>query len=158
MFIRHAKLLTAIALPFLLIFVSGCDKNTVVEDTVSDDPPVTRTVERPGDFDIELGETVLLGGTNLQLTFSVVQQDSRCPSDVVCVTEGNAVITISTDTGGILRKDYDISIPGLVFTPYEFNDVVRIGDLAIKLVELNPYPDTSRRGDDPYRASFQRID
>ena len=58
----------------------------------------TATVGQP--FDLKFGQSADVAGTNLRLTFTRVAGDSRCPTDVVCVWEGDAEIAIRIDRGG----------------------------------------------------------
>ena len=48
---------------------------------------------------LAFGETVAVPGTVLRLTLSDVPSDSRCPIDVECVWEGNALTVIGISAG-----------------------------------------------------------
>jgi len=52
------------------------------------------------DFEIALGKTVAIAGTAQQVTFTAVTEDSRCPTDVVCVWAGNARISLRVTAAG----------------------------------------------------------
>ena len=52
------------------------------------------------DFEIALGKTVAIAGTAQQVTFTAVTEDSRCPTDVVCVWAGNARISLRVTGAG----------------------------------------------------------
>ena len=52
------------------------------------------------DFEIALGKTVAIAGTAQQVTFDAVTEDSRCPTDVVCVWAGNARVSLRVTAAG----------------------------------------------------------
>lgn len=154
------KVFLAAILPLCLFLVTGCDETSTVDTNNNDsnDPPIERTVEITGEFNIIVGETIRLEGTDLEFTFSAVRQESRCPSDVDCIHAGEATISITAGKRGNEKKDSETRIPGLVPIPYESNEVVRVGDFLFQLIRLEPYPDTSRPDDGPYRATFRIIE
>ena len=157
---RSLPLSHSIFLSICLILLTGCDQTQTAETSEKDSTlfPISKTVGQAGEFEIVAGETIRIEGTDLQLTFSAVQHESRCPSDVTCITAGYAVIEIRAEAGPIENKDFQVSIPGLVPSPYDTNDVVRVGDYAFRLIKLLPYPDTSNSSDDRHRATFRLID
>ncbi|MCI0707590.1 MAG: hypothetical protein L0Y80_08925 [Ignavibacteriae bacterium] len=63
------------------------------------------------------GNSITLEPDNFVLEFSSVEQDSRCPDDVVCVWQGEAeiMLTLLIQRGRMRRN---VTIPGLVQTPY----------------------------------------
>ena len=68
---------------------------------------------------------------NDQLKFTITEiNDSRCPSDVVCVWEGEAVVTVRLEEpqqGVIELSTYD-------------NQLDTIGSFSFELVDVSPYP------------------
>ena len=68
---------------------------------------------------------------NDQLKFTITEiNDSRCPSDVVCVWEGEAVVTVRLEEpqqGVIELSTYD-------------NQIDTIGSFSFELVDVSPYP------------------
>jgi hypothetical protein len=52
------------------------------------------------DFDLTPGAIAAIAGTPLRIRFDAVADDSRCPSDVQCVWEGNATIRLTADSAG----------------------------------------------------------
>jgi hypothetical protein len=48
---------------------------------------------------LSMGQEVSVEGTPLRLVFTRVVEDSRCPVDVVCVWEGNAVVEVGIAVG-----------------------------------------------------------
>lgn len=86
----------------------------------------------PGDsVEVAVGESVAVRGSSARVLF-VGANDSRCPSDVVCVTAGDAVIVLAfsgdagarTDTIYLVRQPRSVNYAG-----YRF-----------EAAGLNPYP------------------
>lgn len=51
-------------------------------------------------FTLKTGQSAVIEGEDLKIRFDAVESDSRCPSDVVCVRAGEAVIKVTaTQTG-----------------------------------------------------------
>lgn len=98
-----------------------------VEKTIVAEPGVA--------FSLHVGETAVLKGTGTRITFNKVTQESRCPTDVVCVWAGDASIDISLspEQGAAESRVLTLSSP---------NSEARIGDLIIRFTGLAPYPST----------------
>lgn len=109
----------------MLAIVAGC---ATVETAVVADPGVT--------FSLAAGKTAAVNGNNARITFNRVTEDSRCPTDVVCVWAGDARIelTISRDGSPVDTKVVSVTAPN--------NEVVS-GDLRIRFVGLAPAPRSS---------------
>jgi hypothetical protein len=50
-------------------------------------------------FDLRLGDSVWVDGNGLRIVFEGVSSDSRCPIDVQCIWEGDALVRLELDTG-----------------------------------------------------------
>lgn len=46
------------------------------------------------EFTLAPGQTAGVSGTSIRLTFERVSEDSRCPVDVTCIWEGDAVVVL----------------------------------------------------------------
>lgn len=57
-------------------------------------PPLPQGPHLGAPFRVRHGETVTLTDADLDVEFLSVEQDSRCPTGVVCVWEGQAVIVV----------------------------------------------------------------
>ena len=53
----------------------------------------------PIEVTLSHGEDRVIEGTVLRMTFAAVLEDSRCPTDVVCVWEGNATVEVGIAAG-----------------------------------------------------------
>ena len=107
-----------------------------------------RTVESDT-FDVALGESILLNNSGVEVGFSEILNESRCPSDVVCCWEGMARIEVwlkvpDQDTlflEPIIYGYVDRSSPGghkTVLSDY----------FGITLQQLDPYPIVDTTGVD----------
>ncbi len=121
-----------------VVALAGCSTSAVTGPTV----PLNQR------FTLAVGETATVDRTAVRLQFVGVTGDSRCPADVVCIEGGDAVVEVRVTGSGSP-------------TAYQFHtgDAQRAqvvyGALRVVLVELQPYPFSSRQtapGD--YRATF----
>ena len=60
-----------------------------------DSEPQAVLVQKGSDFHLMTGETARVSGSFVNITFTGVREDSRCPADVQCVWQGNAVVRIA---------------------------------------------------------------
>ena len=106
-----------------------------------------RIVEPGASFTLAPEESADVRGANARITFKQVREDSRCPTDVMCVWAGDAKIEITIARQGTADESRVLSI-----TPP--NNEVLVGNLRIRFVSLAPVP---RQSDNPprrYRADF----
>jgi hypothetical protein len=85
-------------------------------------------------FSLPLGKTAGVAGSTTRLTFRQVSEDSRCPTNVVCVWEGDAKIELLPVRDGTVGQRVILSL----HTPNE----AQVGDLFVRFVGLTPYPAT----------------
>lgn len=99
-------------------------------------------------FVLAPGESARIEDTSIGLRFDSVLGDSRCPADAICVWGGDAIVRIEVvpQRGG--RRQYDLHTGDL--RPAQH------GDLTIALVQLEPYPFSSRPiQPNDYRATLR---
>lgn len=98
------------------------------------------------DFQLALGESVMIEGSGVTLTFEDVPSDSRCPKDVVCVWAGNAQVRLV--------------VAGAAAGAVELNTTLdptsaAIDGVELRLVRLEPAPvSTSPTRKTSYRATL----
>lgn len=83
-------------------------------------------------LNLKIGETVLLSTEGLQLRLNAVTEDSRCPSDVQCVTAGTASIALMISRTGTTQQVLMLSIPS--------PDSENYAGFEIRFLDLSPYP------------------
>lgn len=91
-------------------------------------------------FEVEFGEQVILDETGLRIEFSLLAEESRCAAQVQCVQAGRAGVVLTVHDHQDVRYQLVAYIPGLVATPYRFNDIIQFQDLRFRLLRVNPYP------------------
>jgi len=94
------------------------------------------------DFELRLGETARLEGSDLVLQFISVPSDSRCPTGVQCVHAGDATARLRVEGGGGPEASLDLHTND---QPKEGTQ----GSFVIRLVVLRPLP----RDGQPVQAS-----
>jgi len=121
------KTLTILSALFLLVLLSGCNKNS----------------ELTGDSSFSLNDTLKLAinksaiNNENQLTIRIdsVLNDSRCPMDVECIWEGNAAVRFlfinDKEKTKFILNTYGGS---------NFRSDTIIDGYSIQLVKLQPYP------------------
>ena len=125
------------ALLFCLLAATACDESAT-------GPTVNVDVR----FTLAPGETASVQGRGVKLRFEGVTGDSRCPADAVCIQGGDAVVKVaaSGDSGSLTLE---------LHTGDSSRASVTYGSVKVTLVELQPYPFSSRTiapGD--YRATL----
>ena len=105
---------------FLVVFLFLCNNES---ETYPENFQVgTEKSYKPGDdylSDVE----------SLKFKISEIN-DSRCPSDVTCIWQGEALVTI----------DLEIPFKGTIRLSTYDNQTDTIGNYSFKLVEIEPYP------------------
>ena len=121
-----------------LLSATACDEDSVAGPTVG-------LNER---FTLAPGEVAAVQDVGVRVQFVEVTGDSRCPADAVCIQGGDALVKIRVSEGSS-TSSYDLH------TGDTSRAAVVHGSVKIALVELQPYPFSSRTispGD--YRATF----
>ena len=94
------------------------------------------------------GQTVEVT-TGLSVRFVSVIGDSRCPGDAICIQGGDAIVRVEIESAaGRAQRDLHTG----TLAPVSFDDV------QLRLVELQPYPFSSRPFDPrEYRATLRVV-
>ncbi len=145
----------SILIPTLICLLAGCRDYGVDSNSGPGQTPGQKDIEVQPDvpFELPLGGTARLQGTDLQIEFTFVNEDSRCASNVTCIHAGRAIILLTITDGQFARHQLVAHIPGLVATPYRLNDIIQFDNHRYRLLRLNPYPvDGVSVDDSDYRA------
>lgn len=121
------------------LIVSCSDDCTLTPVDSGGDPPANLITMMP--VDLDFGETIILKPEDLAVTFAAVPYDSRCPSDAVCVWEGQAVITLRLVDAQADRHDVYLTIRG-GYPPADYAYAEPFDTLGYRFLFLNltPYP------------------
>ena len=105
---------------------TGCEKDLELKSTL----PLNDTIE------IANFETLYNYENKLILRMDSVLNDSRCPSNVQCVWEGNAEVRFLFTVDSI-QTDFALNTHG----GNQFNSDTIIDGYSISLLDLSPYPE-----------------
>ncbi len=96
-------------------------------------PNPVETVPVNQEFDIAVGQSVVVGGQSLIITFVRLDEDSRCPQGVLCLWAGNARATFRMEKPGVTTAEADLN------TTLDPRSTFFAG-YGIVLKQLTPYP------------------
>jgi hypothetical protein len=91
-------------------------------------------------FKIKYGQELTVKGEDLKIKFDSLLDDSRCPTDVKCVWEGDAKILISVRRARAKESHLELH------TNQNFTRAGKYQKYTIKLIALDPYPRTRFQG------------
>jgi len=98
-------------------------------------------------LELSVGDTSVVPGTKVSVTFVRVVDDSRCPKGVTCVWEGDATVELRVTPDGGEPQTVQLHVNARTG-----KDVVVRG-LRLALERLEPYPEEGRSiGARDYRA------
>lgn len=92
--------------------------------------PLLVQLNRP--FKLQVTNSALEPLSGVLLTFKSVIRDSRCPTGVLCVWEGEAVVEVNIKIRGIDYGDFEMST-------YDAR-IIDLGAYFIQFKDLDPYP------------------
>jgi hypothetical protein len=99
----------------------------------SNTPADTKVVAIDRDFDLSPGESAMIDGSALTVSFVKAAEDSRCPTGVQCIWAGNGAVALTVNTPSTGK--YTVTL-NTTLTP----KTVKAGPYEITLVDLKPYP------------------
>jgi hypothetical protein len=85
---------------------------------------------------VAAGETASIGDEGLIVTFLEVTEDSRCPSNAICVRAGHATVLVRFERDGQDLGEYSLSLG----EGRENETAATVDGYTVKLVRLDPYP------------------
>ena len=113
---------------------------------VGDASALGQTTSLDREFTLAPGESASIEDTGIGVRFTSVRSDSRCPVDVNCIHAGSAQVRI-TVVCGESQRDHELQTGGAP---------VHDDDVTIALVNLQPYPHSTRATDPrDYRATLR---
>jgi hypothetical protein len=117
--------------------MTGCDQTS----------PTGPTVPINSEFVLAPGQSAVIEGANISIQFDGVEGDSRCPADALCIQGGDARVRVEV-TSARGRREYELHTGN--------TQPVRHDDVTIHLVQLAPYPFSSRTiAPDEYRVTLR---
>lgn len=108
---------------------------SLVEPTSEPETELAMNLNEP--FALPAGESVWVTGTDLQVSFTKVVEDSRCPTQVNCFWTGRAVIEMEVQQGAAAPQTITFDTNP---APTELHDTIEVNGYTIHLKSLDPYP------------------
>ena len=100
-------------------------------------PTDTAIVPASTEMTLKVGQELPVGGSVVRILFARVVEDSRCPIDVVCVWEGNALVELGIRAG--MGPTFPLQLnTALQPRAIEWNGV------RVTLLEVQPAPRASQ--------------
>lgn len=93
---------------------------------------VSAELDKP--FELKFSQEAIIDSENISIRFINFIQDSRCPSDVVCIWEGQATIRVSVEVDGTDAGQYMLTIGA------DPSPSAAFGQYSVTLLGLEPYP------------------
>jgi hypothetical protein len=133
-----SRILIAIVVSFTWVLVSAA--YVARSDSTGTSVPIEEQSENAvleREFKIKYSQELTVKGQGLKVKFDSLLEDSRCPTDVKCVWEGDAKILISVRRASAKESKMELHTNG------RFSQAGKYRQYVIKLVTLSPYPRTS---------------
>jgi len=96
--------------------------------------PMSVEASLDSEFVLQINQSAQIKSEDISVTFLNVTSDSRCPSDVTCIWQGQAAIELDVQKGG-LESTVSLSIGGDSSPEESIFD-----SYMIQLVDISPYP------------------
>jgi hypothetical protein len=143
----------------LAIAVTACSDAVVTGDTTSETVvPGTPTTDASGSqtpgpgggvealgVTLKLGEEAQVAGEPVKIAFLEILEDSRCPTDVNCVWEGNAGIRLGIQVGNEPRQSVELNTATDPRTAEHRGYVFIVARVEPQPVSTQPVPDADYR-------------
>ena len=127
-----------------LLFLAACASGGTT-------PPAAPSPALEEEFVLSPGETATVSGTNVRVTFERVSEDSRCPTDVNCIWEGDAVVVLK-----VKAEDQEATREVHTQGGASRSRQARAGNYLVTLVRLDPAPrSTGAIEPSAYRATLK---
>jgi hypothetical protein len=136
---RGGSSLLGLALPILIVL--GCSDSTGPDSDRQD-----ALIQAAQEMTLRVGEEKAVANSVVRLAFGQVLEDSRCPVDVMCVWQGNAMVELG------IRAGMGPTCPIRLNTTLEPRSTVWNG-IRISVLELQPTP----RAADPTKADAYQV-
>jgi len=104
-----------------MIFIGGCIQN--IPDL---DVP----------FQLKINQVAFIKSENIKIIFMNVTEDSRCPSDVECIWEGQVTIVINIFKNNQFIGEFNLTSR----TGFDELAIKEFDGYSINLIKVEPYP------------------
>lgn len=132
------------------VVVNGDTATTFVAQGTPPDGPTNASVGSP--FNLPVGQTLQVG--EVRVRFDEVLEDSRCPTNVICVWQGRARIQILVGINGTGDNPTELMLEGA----REDLSLQVVDKYGVRLEALNPYPGSTGKEKPEYVATLTVIE
>jgi hypothetical protein len=145
--ISRLGLLALIIIPVLLL------SHTAILPTINESAYAAAPVEIGQPFDLKVDQTAYLQSADLVIKFVNVTEDSRCPSDVTCIWEGQVSVLVDlTGADGKSFGNFTLTIRG---GAADNSSAKAVNGYLLRLVDVQPYPKSTQKiSPSDYTAKF----
>ena len=119
----------------VIILIAGCVKQIPQESAIS------ANLDTP--FQLEINQIASIDSNDIRIKFLNITEDSRCPSDVVCVWEGQATVVVNIVKNNQNLGDFSLTNRAA----HEDLAMKNFDGYSIKLMKVDPYPKSTQRID-----------
>ncbi|HYX13517.1 MAG TPA: hypothetical protein VE944_03950 [Nostoc sp.] len=117
---------------------SKIELQSIVQDNHQQVMAISGTIDTQ--FYLKYGKTAYLRTENIEIKFSKVIQDSRCPTKVTCIWQGQVIIGLDIIKNGKQVSTLMLTlIPGSDALPIQFLD-----KYTVTVKEVSPYPQSEK--------------
>ena len=117
----------------LTVFILGCKDSEIIIDN-------STQAMLEEQFSLNFEKTAIVSPVDIKVKFVKVTEDSRCPSDVVCIWAGQVSVLINVNDNGKDLGDIKLTLGA------NKDDAVKdIGEYYLKLIVVKPYPISTKR-------------
>jgi hypothetical protein len=127
-----------VLLLLLFLILAGCQGNPEWIPNVSANPSAVVV----GEVSLKPGERTTLRGEALTIELISVSNDSRCPSEAVCVWQGNAEVKVKLTQGASPSASVQLNTAAMIDTSKtaQYPSQANYLSYTIRLTELQPRP------------------
>ena len=145
--ISRLGLSALIIIPVLLL------SHAAILPTINESAYAATPVEIGQPFDLKVDQTADLQSAGLVIKFVNVTEDSRCPSDVTCIWEGQVSVLVDlTSADGKSFGNFTLTITG---GAADNSSAKAVNGYLLRLVDVQPYPKSTQKiSPSDYTAKF----
>lgn len=140
---RLTKLATVV---IVLLTATACQK---------DDPNALGIINRNTPFSLQKEQDIDLSGSHLSLSVVSIK-DSRCPTGMVCIWQGQALVAVKLMEGKLLAAEDTLCLGDCSQSAFTntIGFTYRLTVYKLKLKEVNPFPGATQKATS-HKAAFE---